>query len=62
MHPLVIAAEIEFLREQEDKGAKFAVLEIPLLFETGAESRVDVTVVVSAPARCNASACWRGPA
>jgi dephospho-CoA kinase len=50
VHPLVIAAEIEFLREQENEGAKCAVLEIPLLFETGADSRVDVTVVVSAPA------------
>jgi dephospho-CoA kinase len=50
VHPLVIAAEIDFLREQEKKGAKLAVLEIPLLFETGADSRVDVTVVVSAPA------------
>jgi dephospho-CoA kinase len=50
VHPLVIAAEIEFLREQDNRGAKCAVLEIPLLFETGADSRVDVTVVVSAPA------------
>jgi dephospho-CoA kinase len=49
VHPLVIAAEIEFLREQENNGAKCAVLEIPLLFETDADSRVDVTVVVSAP-------------
>jgi dephospho-CoA kinase len=50
VHPMVVKAEIAFLREQEDKGAKLAVLEIPLLFETGAESRVDVTVVLSAPA------------
>ena len=49
VHPLVVAAEIEFLFEQEQKGAKLAVLEIPLLFETGAEKRVDVTVVLSAP-------------
>jgi dephospho-CoA kinase len=49
VHPLVIEAEIEFLRAQEKKGAAFAVLEIPLLFETGADARVDVTVVVSAP-------------
>ena len=50
VHPMVVEAEIAFLREQEDKGAKLAVLEIPLLFETGAESRVDVTVVLSVPA------------
>ena len=49
VHPMVVKAEIDFLREQEKQGAKLAVLEIPLLFETDALSRVDVTVVVSAP-------------
>ncbi len=49
VHPMVVKAEIDFLRDQEDKGAKLAVLEIPLLFETGADARVDVTVVLSAP-------------
>ncbi len=49
VHPMVVEAEIAFLREAEKKGAKLAVLEIPLLFETDAHSRVDVTVVVSAP-------------
>jgi dephospho-CoA kinase len=50
VHPMVVKAEIDFLREQERKGARLAVLEIPLLFETGAEARVDVTIVLSAPA------------
>jgi dephospho-CoA kinase len=49
VHPMVVKAEIDFLREQERRGAKLAVLEIPLLFETDARSRVDVSVVVSAP-------------
>lgn len=49
VHPLVVAAELDFLHAQEEKGARLAVLEIPLLFETGADARVDVTVVVSAP-------------
>ena len=49
VHPMVVKAEIDFLREQEKQGAKLVVLEIPLLFETDALSRVDVTVVVSAP-------------
>ena len=49
VHPLVTRAEIDFLCEQEASGAAMAVLEIPLLFETGAESRADVTVTVSAP-------------
>lgn len=50
VHPMVIEAEIAFLRDRERQGAKLAVLEIPLLFETGADKRVDVTVTVSAPA------------
>lgn len=49
VHPLVVEAELDFLRAQEKSGARLAVLEIPLLFETGADARVDVTVVVSAP-------------
>jgi dephospho-CoA kinase len=49
VHPMVVKAELDFLRQQEAKGAKFTVLEIPLLFETGAEKRVDVSIVVSAP-------------
>lgn len=49
VHPMVVAAEIDFLCAEEAKGERFAVLEIPLMFETGAEARVDVTVTVSAP-------------
>jgi dephospho-CoA kinase len=49
VHPMVVKAEIDFLREEEKRGAALAALEIPLLFETDAHSRVDVTVVVSAP-------------
>src|SRR6478736_5208780 len=49
VHPIVVKAEIDFLRAQEKRGVKLAVLEIPLLFETGAHARVDVSVVVSAP-------------
>ncbi len=50
VHPGVRAAEREFLHGQFDLGAKLAVLEIPLLFETDGEKLVDVVVVVSAPA------------
>ena len=49
VHPMVAKAEIDFLREQEEQGASLAVVEIPLLFETGAEIRTDVTVALSAP-------------
>ena len=48
VHPMVVKAEIDFLRDQEKAGAKLAVLEIPLLFETGAEARVDLTIALSA--------------
>jgi dephospho-CoA kinase len=50
VHPMVLAAERAFLLAEAAKGASMAVLEIPLLLETGGESRVDVVVVVSAPA------------
>ncbi|MGH6769664.1 MAG: dephospho-CoA kinase [Xanthobacteraceae bacterium] len=50
VHPLVRKAETQFLREAATAGAKVAVLDIPLLFETGGEERVDAVVVVSAPA------------
>lgn len=50
VHPLVRNAEQRFLRDAERAGAKVVVLDIPLLFETGGDARVDATVVASAPA------------
>jgi dephospho-CoA kinase len=50
VHPLVQAAERRALTAAKADGAAMAVLEIPLLFETGGDKHVDVTVVVSAPA------------
>jgi dephospho-CoA kinase len=49
VHPLVRRDEERFLAAAEAVGAKVAVLDIPLLFETGAEKRCDAVVVVSAP-------------
>ncbi len=49
VHPLVRKAEKHFLAEAERKGATVAVLDIPLLFETGGDKRCDAVVVVSAP-------------
>ena len=49
VHPLVRRDEERFLREAEGAGATIAVLNIPLLFETGGEKRCDAVVVVSAP-------------
>lgn len=48
VHPLVRKREMEFLERQRAAGAQMVLLDIPLLFETGAEKRVDVVVVVSA--------------
>jgi len=50
IHPMVRREEVRFLDEAERAGAPIAVLDIPLLFETGADRRVDAIVVVTAPA------------
>ena len=49
VHPLVREAERRFLQEEAARGVRMAVLEIPLLFETGTDAKVDTTIVVSAP-------------
>jgi dephospho-CoA kinase len=49
LHPLVQKAQQKFIREQTKAGAEMVVLDIPLLYETGAESRLDYVLVVSAP-------------
>jgi dephospho-CoA kinase len=49
VHPLVQKAERRLLAEAAAKGERVAVLDIPLLFETGGDRRVDAVVVVSAP-------------
>lgn len=49
VHPLVGEVQMEFLTENLKAGAPMVVLDIPLLYETGGETRVDVVVVVSAP-------------
>ncbi|HEV1999929.1 MAG TPA: dephospho-CoA kinase [Xanthobacteraceae bacterium] len=50
VHPLVRKAEEAFLTDAEKRGALVAVLDIPLLLEGGGHRRVNVVVVVSAPA------------
>lgn len=50
VHPLVRQAQAEFLQKQRDLGARYVVLDIPLLFESGGGQFVDKIVVVSAPA------------
>src|SRR5262249_24884810 len=49
VHPLVRAQEVRFLADAVARGVTVVVLDIPLLFEVGAEDRVAPVVVVSAP-------------
>ncbi|MGQ0484698.1 MAG: dephospho-CoA kinase [Hyphomicrobiales bacterium] len=50
VHPLVRKAENEFTRRCRAENRPLAVLDIPLLFETGRQHDVDRIIVVSAPA------------
>ena len=50
VHPLVRQSEVRFLDRARAEARPVVVLDIPLLFETGGEKRVDKVVVVSAPA------------
>lgn len=50
IHPLVRADAEAFLQRSREAGARIAMLDIPLLFETGGRDRVDRVVVVTAPA------------
>jgi dephospho-CoA kinase len=49
VHPLVRRERERFLTTAAEGGARIAVLDIPLLFETGGEARVDAAVVITAP-------------
>ncbi|HXT08705.1 MAG TPA: dephospho-CoA kinase [Roseiarcus sp.] len=51
VHPAVAARRGQFLEQARLVGARAAILDIPLLFETGGERSVDVVVVVSAAAQ-----------
>jgi dephospho-CoA kinase len=62
VHPLVFEAERAFLRNEAAKGASLAVVEIPLLLETGGERRVDYVIVCSAPAHLQRDRVLQRPA
>jgi dephospho-CoA kinase len=47
VHPMLGASRKKFLEEAEASGAPVVVMDIPLLYETGGEKRVDAVVVVS---------------
>jgi dephospho-CoA kinase len=49
LHPMVRAEQQRFLARARAAGRRMAALDIPLLFETGADKNVDCIMVVSAP-------------
>ena len=49
VHPLVSAHRKAFLDHARLTGARYAVCDVPLLFETGLDQEMDVILVVSAP-------------
>ena len=50
LHPLVRQSEQRFIEHHRAAGADLIVLDIPLLFEVGADDRVDAVLLVTAPA------------
>jgi len=49
VHPLLGVSRSAFFERAEANGVDMVVLDIPLLFETGGEKRVDAVVVATAP-------------
>jgi dephospho-CoA kinase len=47
VHPMLRAYHQKFLDDAERSGVPVAVVDVPLLFETGGEKRVDAVVVVT---------------
>lgn len=47
VHPMLGASRQRFFEEAEAAGAPVVVVDVPLLFETGGEKRVDAVVVVT---------------
>jgi dephospho-CoA kinase len=47
VHPMLGASRQKFFQDAERSGAAVAVVDVPLLYETGGEKRVDAVVVVT---------------
>jgi dephospho-CoA kinase len=47
VHPMLRSYHQKFLDDAEQAGAPVVVMDVPLLFETGGEKRVDAVVVVT---------------
>ncbi len=55
VHPLVAADRLGFISDAAARGAEIVVLDIPLLYETGAEADLDGVAVVSTDAETQAA-------
>jgi dephospho-CoA kinase len=47
VHPMLLSHHQKFIEDAERSGVPVAVVDVPLLFETGGEKRVDAVVVVT---------------
>ncbi|MGA7789322.1 MAG: dephospho-CoA kinase [Xanthobacteraceae bacterium] len=61
VHPLVFEAREKFLAAAQTRGAAVVVLDVPLLFETGADCHCDAVAVVSAPAELQRRRAFERP-
>ena len=61
VHPLVLQPRESFLATAEQSGAPVALLDVPLLFETGGEGRCDAVLVVTAPADVQRTRAFERP-
>ena len=61
LHPMVRQAETRFVRQARSRRESLVVLDIPLLYETGAPERCDYVLVVSAPSRVQRERVMRRP-
>ncbi len=61
LHPMVRHAESCFVAQARGRRDRLVVLDIPLLYETGAPERCDYVLVVSAPARVQRERVMRRP-
>jgi len=61
LHPLVRQDQRRFLQQCQFRRERLVVLDIPLLYETNARTRVDAVVVMSAPARIQHQRVMRRP-
>ena len=61
LHPMVREAETRFVRQARARREQLVVLDIPLLYETGAPERCDHVLVVSVPARVQRERVMRRP-